>query len=40
MISTPNRVIAKELIEEAVNSGARRRAACKELGICDRTYRR
>ena len=40
IISTPNRVIAKELIEEAVNSGARRSAACKELGICDRTYRR
>ena len=40
MISTPNRVIAKELIEEAVNSGARRSVACQELGICDRTYRR
>ncbi len=40
MISTPNRVKAIELINEAVNSGARRSKACAELCICDRTYRR
>ena len=40
MISTPDRVKAIELIDEAVNSGAGRAIACKELGICDRTYRR
>lgn len=40
MISTPNRVKAIALIDEAVNSGARRCKACEELGISDRTYRR
>jgi len=40
MISTPDRVKAVELIDEAVSSGARRAIACNELGICDRTYRR
>ena len=40
MISTPNRVKAIELIDEAVSSGARRSKACAELCICDRTYRR
>ena len=40
MISTPDRVKAVALIDEAVTSGARRRVACKELGINDRTYRR
>ena len=40
MISTPNRVKAIELIDEAVSSGARRVKACEELGISDRTYRR
>ncbi len=40
MISTPDRVKAIELIDEAVNSGARRPKACEELGINDRTYRR
>ena len=40
MISTPDRVKAVELIDEAVTSGARRVKACEELGISDRTYRR
>jgi len=40
MISTPDRVKAIELIDEAVTAGARRAKACEELGICDRTYRR
>ena len=40
MISTPDRVKAVELIDEAVVSGARRSVACKEMGISDRTYRR
>jgi len=40
MISTPNRVKAIELIDEAVNNGAARARACEELGISDRTYRR
>jgi len=40
MINTPDRVKAVELIDEAVLSGARRVAACEEMGISDRTYRR
>ena len=40
MISTPDRVKAVELIDEAVHSGAKRIHACKEMGISDRTYRR
>lgn len=40
MISTPDRVKAVELINEAVLNGAARGRACEELGICDRTYRR
>lgn len=40
MISTPDRVKAIELIDEAVSSGANRIKACKEIGISDRTYRR
>ena len=40
MISTPDRVKAVELIDEAVSRGARRFKACEELGISDRTYRR
>jgi len=40
MISTPDRVKAVELIDQAVVDGARRAKACEELGICDRTYRR
>ena len=40
MISTPDRRNAVALIDEAVNSGARRPKACAELGISDRTYRR
>ena len=40
MISTPDRVKAIELIDEAVSSGAKRTQACEHLGICDRTYRR
>jgi len=40
MISTPDRVKAVELIDQAVVDGARRVKACHELGICDRTYRR
>lgn len=35
MISTPDRVKAIELIDEAVSSGAKRTQACKHLGICD-----
>ena len=40
MISTPDRVKAIELIDEAVSSGARRPKACEELGFNDRTYKR
>ena len=40
MISTPDRVKAIELIDEAVSNGAKRIQACEHLGICDRTYRR
>ena len=40
MISTPDRVKAIELIDEAIRSGARRSKACAELCISDRTYRR
>ncbi len=40
MISTPDRVKAISLIDETVQSGARRSIACEELGISDRTYRR
>ena len=40
MISTPDRVKAVSLIDEAIENGARRPEACKELGINDRTYRR
>lgn len=38
MISYPDRVRAVELVDEAVESGARRSRACAELGINDRTY--
>lgn len=40
MISTPDRVIAVELIDEAVLTGARHASASQEFGVCDRTYRR
>jgi len=40
MISAPDRRNACELIEEAVQAGARRERACAELGITARTYRR
>lgn len=40
MISTPDRVMAVELIEEAVQGGARRAIACSELGVSERTVRR
>jgi putative transposase len=40
MISTPDRRNAVTLINEAVESGARLYVACKEMGICKRTYRR
>lgn len=40
MISAPDRRNAVMLIDEAVESGARRPKACAELGISDRTYRR
>jgi len=40
MISTPDRMMAVELIDQAVVAGARREQACAELGIHDRTYRR
>ena len=40
MISTQDRIIAVELINEAVESGARLKPACEELNITDRTYQR
>jgi transposase InsO family protein len=40
MISTQDRQDAIALIDEAVQAGARRARACKELGLCERTYRR
>lgn len=40
MISTPDRQAAVALIEEAVQSGARRRCACAEAGITLRTLER
>ena len=40
MISTPDRQAAVTLIEEAVDSGARRRQACAELGLTLRTVER
>ena len=40
MISTQDRRDAVALIDEAVKRGARLWAACTELGLCPRTYRR
>ena len=40
MISTPDRVNAIELIDEAVLNAAKRTPACEEIEISDRTYRR
>ncbi len=40
LISTQDRIIAVELIDEAVASGARLKPACEELNITDRTYQR
>ncbi len=40
MISTPDRQAAVTLIEEAVESGARRQQACVELGLTVRTLQR
>jgi transposase InsO family protein len=40
MISTPDRREMVELIEEAREAGASRATACRELGICLRSYQR
>ena len=40
MISTQDRIIAVELINEARENGARLIPACKVLNITDRTYQR
>jgi len=40
MISTQDRQMAVELIEEAVGNGARKRLACRELGLDIRTHQR
>jgi transposase InsO family protein len=40
MINVPDRCRAVELIDEAVDAGAPKERACKELDICLRTYRR
>lgn len=40
LISTSDRSKAIELIEEATQAGAREKAACKELGISERTLQR
>ena len=40
MISTPDRQMAVELIDEAVGNGARKRLACRELGLDIRTHQR
>ena len=40
MISTSDRQAAVALIEEAVGAGARKRAACEEMGIALRTLER
>lgn len=40
MISTQDRQTAVSLIDEATLAGARRFMACREMGICSRTYRR
>jgi transposase InsO family protein len=40
MISAPDRCKCVELIKEAINAGARCKNACKELGVCLRTYQR
>src|SRR5699024_10589957 len=40
LISSPDRVKAVELINEARASGARLEPACRELGISERTYQR
>lgn len=40
LISTPDRVKAVELINEARKAGARLEPACKVLGISERTYQR
>lgn len=40
MISTLDRQMAAELIEEAVRNGARKRLACRELGFDIRTHQR
>lgn len=40
LTSTANRRVIIELIEEAVSSGARRKLACKEIGVSERTLQR
>ena len=40
MISASDRENAVMLIDEAVSSGARLKAACEEIGINERTYYR
>lgn len=40
MISASDRAMAIELIEEAAKSGARKKMACRELGISQRTLQR
>jgi predicted site-specific integrase-resolvase len=40
MISTPDRQEAVALINEAVGTGARKRVACREIGITLRTLER
>ena len=40
LTSTANRRIIIELIEEAVSNGARRKLACEEIGISERTLQR
>lgn len=40
MIGTPDRIRAVKLIEEAVDAGARRASACREMGISVRTFQR
>lgn len=40
MISTPDRQMAVELIDEAMRAGSRQSQACEIVGIHSRTYQR
>ena len=40
MISASDRQLAVTLIQEAIDAGARKGRACKELGIHPRTFKR